>query len=56
VLVISEVEDRFAAGATVWLEDGRTLTIDASRRISSTHARAIRWGSHPVAVGLPEKP
>jgi len=32
VLVISEVEDRFAAGATVWLEDGRTLTIDASRR------------------------
>jgi 16S rRNA processing protein RimM len=31
VAVISEVEDRFAPGATVWLEDGRALTIDASR-------------------------
>ena len=32
VFVISEVEDRFAEGATVWLEDGRALTVDASRR------------------------
>jgi 16S rRNA processing protein RimM len=32
VLVISEVPGRFADGATVWLEDGRTLTVDSSRR------------------------
>lgn len=31
VLVISEVSDRFADGATVWLEDGRTLTVASSR-------------------------
>jgi 16S rRNA processing protein RimM len=31
VLVISEVPGRFADGATVWLEDGRTLTVDSSR-------------------------
>jgi 16S rRNA processing protein RimM len=31
VLVLSEVEDRFADGATLWLEDGRTLTVDSSR-------------------------
>ena len=31
VLVISEVPGRFADGATVWLEDGRTLTIESSR-------------------------
>jgi 16S rRNA processing protein RimM len=32
VLVLSEVEDRFAEGATLWLEDGRPLTIASSRR------------------------
>ena len=31
VLVLSEVEDRFADGATLWLEDGRTLTVESSR-------------------------
>ena len=31
VLVLSEVEDRFAVGATLWLEDGRTLTVESSR-------------------------
>ncbi|HEX6329758.1 MAG TPA: ribosome maturation factor RimM, partial [Actinomycetota bacterium] len=31
VLVLSEVPERFAPGATVWLEDGRALTIAASR-------------------------
>jgi 16S rRNA processing protein RimM len=31
VLVLSEVEDRFADGSTLWLEDGRTLTVDSSR-------------------------
>jgi 16S rRNA processing protein RimM len=31
VLVLSEVPDRFAAGATVWLEDGRTLTVESVR-------------------------
>jgi 16S rRNA processing protein RimM len=32
VLVLSEVEERFAEGATLWLEDGRPLTIESSRR------------------------
>lgn len=31
VLVLSEVPDRFADGATVWLEDGRPLVVDSSR-------------------------
>ena len=31
VLVLSEVPGRFDAGATVWLEDGRALTVAASR-------------------------
>jgi len=31
VLVISEVSGRFDDGATVWLEDGRTLTVESSR-------------------------
>jgi 16S rRNA processing protein RimM len=31
VLVISEVPGRFADGETVWLEDGRTLTVQSSR-------------------------
>jgi 16S rRNA processing protein RimM len=31
VLVLSEVEDRFAPGARLWLEDGRTLTVESSR-------------------------
>ena len=32
VLVLTEVEERFAAGSTLWLEDGRTVTIHSSRR------------------------
>ncbi|HET7928042.1 MAG TPA: ribosome maturation factor RimM [Actinomycetota bacterium] len=31
VLVVSEVPGRFDDGATVWLEDGRTLTVESSR-------------------------
>ena len=31
VLVLSEVPGRFADGATLWLEDGRTLTVASSR-------------------------
>ena len=31
VFVISEVPGRFADGATVWLEDGRTLTVESTR-------------------------
>ena len=31
VLVISEVPGRFDDGATLWLEDGRTLTVESSR-------------------------
>lgn len=31
VMVISEVPERFRAGATVWAEDGRALTVSASR-------------------------
>jgi 16S rRNA processing protein RimM len=31
VHVISEVSGRFDDGATVWLEDGRTLTVESSR-------------------------
>jgi 16S rRNA processing protein RimM len=31
VLVLSEVAGRFADGATVWLEDGRALTVATSR-------------------------
>ena len=30
VVVLSEVSERFESGATVSLEDGRTLTIDAA--------------------------
>jgi 16S rRNA processing protein RimM len=32
VLVLSEVEGRFAEGAVVCLEDGRTLTVESARR------------------------
>jgi len=31
VLVLSEVADRFAEGAVVYLEDGRPLTVESSR-------------------------
>lgn len=31
VVVLSEVPERFAVGATVWLEDGRALTVESSR-------------------------
>ena len=32
VLVLSEVEGRFADGAVVYLEDGRVLTVESARR------------------------
>ena len=32
VLVLSEVEGRFADGAVVYLEDGRALTVESARR------------------------
>jgi 16S rRNA processing protein RimM len=32
VLVLSEVAERFAGGATVWTEDGRPLTVLSTRR------------------------
>jgi 16S rRNA processing protein RimM len=32
VLVLSEVEGRFAEGAVVYLEDGRALTVESARR------------------------
>lgn len=31
VVVLSEVPERFTDGATVWLEDGRALTVESSR-------------------------
>jgi 16S rRNA processing protein RimM len=31
VVVLSEVESRFDPGAVLWLEDGRTLTVDSSK-------------------------
>ncbi|HEX5949546.1 MAG TPA: ribosome maturation factor RimM [Actinomycetota bacterium] len=31
VVVLSEVPERFTDGATVWLEDGRSLTVESSR-------------------------
>jgi len=31
VVVLSEVETRFAPGSVVWLEDGRTLTVASAR-------------------------
>ena len=31
VVVLSDVPERFADGATVWLEDGRALTVGSSR-------------------------
>ncbi len=32
VLVLSEVDGRFAEGALVYLEDGRALTVESARR------------------------
>jgi 16S rRNA processing protein RimM len=32
VFVISEVAERFAVGASVWLEDGRALTVESARK------------------------
>jgi 16S rRNA processing protein RimM len=32
VLVLTQVEGRFAPGAVVWLEEGRSLTVGSSRR------------------------
>ena len=48
VLVISEVPGRFDDGATVWLEDGRTLIVESDRkstRLNSSHRRLSRMPS-----------
>lgn len=54
VFVISEVEDRFADGATVWLEDGRALTIASSRRHGDrliVRFRELRDRTEAEAIG-----
>jgi 16S rRNA processing protein RimM len=54
VFVISEVEDRFADGATVWLEDGRALTIASSRRHGDrliVRFREVRDRTQAEAIG-----
>ena len=62
VLVISEVSGRFDDGATVWLEDGRTLTVESSRphkdrllvRFQSKHGR--RGVRRPPVGRRPREP
>ena len=44
VLVLSEVPERFADGAVVWLEDGRPLTVESSR----THKDRLLVTFHEV--------
>ena len=39
VAVLSEVPERFADGATVWLKDGRALTVESSRPQGSVLVR-----------------
>jgi 16S rRNA processing protein RimM len=54
VFVISEVDDRFADGATVWLEDGRALTVASSRRHADrliVRFREIADRTHAEALG-----
>jgi 16S rRNA processing protein RimM len=62
VLVLSEVEDRFAPGATLWLEDGRTLTVESSRphrgrllvRFSEVRDREQAEGLQRALLVVPE--
>ena len=62
VLVISEIPGRFADGATVWLEDGRTLTVESSRphkdrllvRFRGVEDRAQAEALHRALLVVPE--
>lgn len=62
VLVISEVPGRFDDGAKVWLEDGRTLTVESSRphkdrllvRFRGVEDRAQAEALHRALLVVPE--
>ena len=62
VLVLSEVPGRFADGAALWLEDGRTLTVRSSRphkdrllvRFEEVADRAAAEALHGVLLLVPE--
>ena len=62
VLVISEVPGRFDDGATVWFEDGRTLTVESSRphkdrllvRFRGVEDRAQAEALHRALLVVPE--
>lgn len=62
VLVISEVPGRFDDGAAVWLEDGRTLTVESSRphkdrllvRFRGVEDRAQAEALHRALLVVPE--
>lgn len=62
VLVLSEVPGRFADGAAVWLEDGRTLTVRSSRphrdrllvRFEEVADRAAAEALHGALLVVPE--
>ena len=52
VAVLSEVPERFADGATVWLEDGRALTVESSRPQGSVAVRFREVGDRTRADAL----
>ena len=62
VQVISEVSGRFDDGATVWLEDGRTLTVESSRphkdrllvRFRGVEDRSQAQALHKALLVIPE--